>query len=78
MPFLQTKVKFFYFTCFLQTKELFPDATVINHPFFMENNLRFASSVKADGYFTQSLHPDSKVPWMAVDDAGKFNAGERK
>ena len=35
----------------------------------------FASSVKAKGSFTQSLHPDSKVPWMAVDDAGKFNAG---
>ena len=41
----------------------------------MENNFGFASSIKASSNFTQPLAPDSKVPWMAVDDAGKFNAG---
>ena len=41
----------------------------------MENIFGFASTVKAAGKFSQALHPDSKLPWMADDDAGKFNAG---
>ena len=43
----------------------------------MENIYGFASAVKAESKFTQALHPDSKLPWMADDDAGKFNAGTR-
>ena len=61
-------------TFLIQVLELFPNASVVCLPFFMENNLNFAASVKAIGKFSYPTLPDRKIPWMAVDDAGKCAA----
>ena len=58
----------------IQILELFPNASVVCLPFFMENNLTFAASVKATGKLSYPTLPDRKMPWMAVDDAGKCAA----
>lgn len=63
---------------FFQSRELFPDATILRFSFFLENYLPAPKTVKEEGKLYGPAHGDAMSPYMAACDGGKAAAGSRK